>query len=97
MGLRILHGADFGDGLLDTCVLKCSDRLQLVKHSAMTALKQHGNGGDVIYRQGKEITVSSDAPGIKTEIDGDPGPPLPVHIKVIPHAVNVMVPKGPRE
>jgi len=32
--------------------------------------------------------------GVTTEIDGDPGPPLPVEIKVIPEAVNVMVPKN---
>ncbi|UCG55632.1 MAG: NAD(+)/NADH kinase [Phycisphaerales bacterium] len=97
MGLRILHSADFGDGLLDVCIFKCMDRLQLVKLSAMTALKQHGNGADFIYRQGKEIVVSSATTGIKTEIDGDPGPPLPVHIKVIPHAVNVIVPRRSHE
>jgi diacylglycerol kinase family enzyme len=50
-------------------------------------------GGDVIYRQGKKITVTSDA-DIATEIDGDPGPSLPVEINVIPHAVRVIVAEG---
>ena len=49
---------------------------------------------DVIYRQGKKISVSSEAACVSTEIDGDPGPALPVQINVIPHAVNVMVPEG---
>jgi YegS/Rv2252/BmrU family lipid kinase len=94
MGLKILQHADFGDGLLDVCIYKCASQLHLAKHSAMTVLKRHAKGRDVIYRQGKDICVSSDDTGIMTEIDGDPGPPLPAQITVIPHAVNVMVPQG---
>jgi YegS/Rv2252/BmrU family lipid kinase len=96
VGLQVLHNADFGDGLLDVCIYKCASRLHLVKHSVMTALKQHSTGRDVIYRQGKNINVSSQFSGIATEIDGDPGPDLPIQIKVIPQAVNVMVPEGAR-
>ena len=57
-------------------------------------LKHHAARGDVIYRQGKDITVSSNIAGIQTEIDGDPGPALPVKINVIRHAVNCIVPEG---
>ena len=91
VGLGILHNADFGDGLLDVCIYKCESKVHLVKHSVMTVLKRHTFGADVIYKQGKEITVSSKYSDIDTEIDGDPGLPLPVNIKVIPQAVNVMV------
>ena len=94
VGLQILHYADYGDGLLDVCVYKCSSQLHLVKHSLMTVLKHHADAGDVTYRQGKNICVSSENDRIRTEIDGDPGPPLPVKITVIPHAVNCMVPEG---
>ena len=94
MGLQILHYADFGDGLLDVCIYKCASRIRLVKHSAMTILKQHADSSDVIYRQGKCIAVSSEIAGIETEIDGDPGPALPAQIEIIPQAVNVMVPEG---
>ncbi len=93
-GLHILRNADFGDGLLDICIYKCASRLRLIKHSIMTVLKQHVYGSDVIYRQGKDIRVSSDMGGIRSEIDGDPGPALPVEIKVIPQAVNCIVPEG---
>jgi len=96
VGLHILRRADFGDGLLDVCIYKCASRVHLVKHAVMTVLKQHADSGDVIYRQGKNITVSSEAANIDTEIDGDPGPALPVQLKVIPQAVNVMVPEGAR-
>ena len=94
MGLQILHHADFGDGLLDVCIYKCASRVHLLKHSVMTVLKQHAASGDVIYRQGKNITVSSETAHIETEIDGDPGPDLPMEITVIPQAVSVMVPEG---
>ena len=94
LGVQILHHANFSDGLLDVCIYKCASRLRVLKHSLMTILKQHAHSGDVIYRQGKDITVSSEAADIKTEIDGDPGPPLPIQIKVIPKAVNCIVPEG---
>ncbi len=92
-GLQILRHADFSDGLLDVCIYECSSRVRLLKHSAETVLKQHAYCSDVIYRQGKSISVSSKTACVRTEIDGDPGPPLPVQINVIPHAVNVMVPE----
>ena len=94
VGLQILHYADFGDGLLDVCIYKCASRVHLLKHSLMTVFKQHAFGSDVIYRQGKDISVSSETADMATEIDGDPGPALPVQIKVIPRAVNCLVPEG---
>ncbi|MCK5225456.1 MAG: diacylglycerol kinase family lipid kinase, partial [Planctomycetes bacterium] len=94
VGLQILHNADFSDGLLDVCIYKCASHGHLLKHSVMTVLKQHANCSDVIYRQGKNIVVSSKAVGIQTEIDGDPGPALPVRIDVIPKAVKVMIPEN---
>jgi YegS/Rv2252/BmrU family lipid kinase len=92
-GLYILRHADISDGLLDVCIYKCSHKPHLVKHSIMTLLKRHVYGKDVIYQQGKTVTVSSDSNQIEAEIDGDPGPSLPVKIEIIPNAVNVMVKK----
>jgi diacylglycerol kinase (ATP) len=96
IGLEILHYADFGDGLLDVCIYKCSNRPHLIKHSVCTVLKKHSGRGDVIYRQGKQIQISSDYTGIATEIDGDPGPALPVEINVIPQAITLLVPQDAR-
>ena len=94
VGLQILRNADYGDGLLDVCIYKCASKVRLAKHSIMTVLKKHSKAGDVIYRQGKNITVSSITNSVMTEIDGDPGPSLPVHIEVIPEAVNCIVPEN---
>ncbi len=94
IGLQILHYADFGDGLLDICIYKCGTKPHLIKHSIMTVLKHHSNCRDVIYHQGKNVIISSDNNDIRTEIDGDPGPALPVRIHVIPQAIKCLVPEG---
>lgn len=96
VGLQLLHDADFGDGLLDVCIYKCRSKIHLIKHSIMTVLKRHTNCSDVIYRQGKNITVTSDMDHVESEIDGDPGSGLPAQIEIIPHAVKVMVPENAR-
>jgi len=94
IGLEICRYADYGDGLLDVCIYKCASRTGLVRHSLMTVLKRHADMPSVIYRQAKNIRVSSSADDIRTQIDGDPGPGLPMEISIIPQAVNVMVPKN---
>jgi YegS/Rv2252/BmrU family lipid kinase len=93
VGLQILHYADYGDGLLDVCIYKCAGQAHLIKHSLMTALKRQANRPDVIYKQAKNIKVSSTVP-MTSELDGDPGPGLPLEISVLPQAIKVMVPKG---
>lgn len=92
IGLQILRRADFGDGLLDVCIYKCASQLHLLKHSLMTIMKRNANKKDVVYKQGKNIQVSSTDNRIKTQIDGDPGPELPMQIDIIAQAVQVMVP-----
>jgi diacylglycerol kinase (ATP) len=94
LGLNILYRADYSDGLLDICIYKCSSHLHLLKHSVLTLAKRHWKENDVIYLQAKNVTVTAESDNIKTEIDGDPGPRLPVNIEVVPQAVKVLVPKG---
>ncbi|MBN1974035.1 MAG: diacylglycerol kinase family lipid kinase [Sedimentisphaerales bacterium] len=94
IGLQILHNANYSDGLLDICIYKCASQSHLVKHSLMTIVKHHSNCRDVIYRQGKKISIISDTDRIRTEIDGDPGPSLPAAINVIPNAVQCIVPEN---
>lgn len=96
IGLQILRDADVGDGLLDVCIFKCAHRPHLLKHALMTVLKRHTQGKDVIYQQGKEVKVTSPYKKTKSEVDGDPGPALPVEIGIIPQAIQVMTPKGIR-
>jgi diacylglycerol kinase family enzyme len=62
----------------------------------MTIFQRHHGSRNVIYRQGKNIIVGSKNPELATEVDGDPGPDVPVRITVIPKAVRMMVPEGAR-
>jgi YegS/Rv2252/BmrU family lipid kinase len=96
LGLQILPLADFGDGLLDVCAYRCASHLRLLKYSLYTVLKRHVRCRDVVYRQAKKIVVTSAAADMKTQIDGDPGPSLPMQIDVMPGAVNFLVPEGAR-
>jgi len=91
IGLPILQIADFGDGLLDMCIYKCSNKITLMYLSLMTVLKCHRKSKNVIYKQCKKIKISSES-FTRTEIDGDPGPELPLEITIIPQAVKVLVP-----
>lgn len=94
VGLQILQRADYGDGLLDVCIYRCSSKPHLAKHSLMTVFKRHTAGRDVVYAQARTVHVTALEPDVATEIDGDPGPGLPLDISIIPHAVKVIVPKG---
>lgn len=94
LGLNILHKADYSDGLLDVCIYKCRSHVHLLKHSVLTIAKRHWKKNDVISLQAKKVTVAAESEAIATEIDGDPGPRLPVNIEVVPRAVKVLVPQG---
>jgi diacylglycerol kinase family enzyme len=96
MGLQLLHYADYGDGLLDICVYKCTSRMRLLKQFFLTILKQQYKLPDAICTQGKVITIRSKVVGIPVEIDGDPGPPLPLEIGILPQAVKVLIPQNRR-
>jgi len=58
----------------------------------MTVLKMHADKSGVVYRQGKIVEVSSPSGRVDTQIDGDPGPQLPLKIEIIPQAVKLLVP-----
>ena len=91
LGLPILQLANYGDGLLDVCIYRCSNKPVLILNSLMTVLKSHRKSKNVIYKQCKKIKIYSDSP-MKTELDGDPGPQLPLEVTIIPQAVKILVP-----
>ena len=92
IGLKILAEADYSDGLLDICIYDCKSHLRLLRHSMFTVLKKHKKSSHVVYAKGKNIKITSDSE-IHTQLDGDPGPSLPMEIKVIPKAVKLLVSK----
>ena len=94
IGLGICTTADFGDGLLDVCIFRCHDQAHLIGHSVNVILKRHTKSKNVIYTQGKSIQVTPVESPVFCQVDGDPGPALPADIKIIPQAIQVLVPPG---
>jgi diacylglycerol kinase (ATP) len=94
IGLEILHKADYSDGLLDVCVFRCANCWSLLKHAVMTVLKQNHRCKNTLYIQARSVRVESEQENIPTELDGDPGPALPMDISIIPQAIQVIVPSG---
>ena len=43
----------------------------------------------------RRIVIRSNEPDMFSQIDGDPGPALPLHIEVVPSAARVITPPAP--
>ena len=86
---------DVSDGLLDVVVLRKAN-LSLLKLAVVTLLKRErsDNVELVEHWQGKDISVSS-SPKQMIQYDGELLEKLPLlHIKVVPGAIKVVVPKA---
>lgn len=94
MGLHILKNANYSDGLLDVCIYRCKNRVTLLKDAFLTVTKSHTKLGSVIYKQGVCVKITPVKGKMYSQIDGDPGPELPIEIRVIPAAIKMVVPKG---
>ena len=88
-GLRLLKDADFSDGLLDVCIFPCKGKGDILKYLSMTMLQIHTNASEVVYVKCRKLKVEPLNDVVLTQIDGDPGPQLPLDIEVAAAAVNV--------
>jgi len=84
---------DVSDGFLDVVVVRKAN-LSLLKLMVVTLLKRErpDNLELVAHWQGKDISVSS-SPKQRVQCDGELIETIPLHIKVIPGAIKVLVPK----
>jgi diacylglycerol kinase (ATP) len=84
---------DVSDGLLDVVVVREAN-LNLLKLMAVTLLKRErpDNLELVEHWQGKDISVSS-SPRQTIQYDGEVLEDMALHIKVIPQAIRVLVPR----
>jgi diacylglycerol kinase (ATP) len=84
---------DVSDGFLDVIVLRKAN-LSLFKHIVVTWLKRErpDNLELVKHWQGKDISVSS-SPKQTVQCDGEVLEKVPLHIKIIPGAIKVLVPQ----
>jgi len=91
VGLPINRNADWSDGLLDLTVFRMRQRRQLLFHSAATLLNCHHRRPSVTQIRSRRIQVSC-ATSTFVQLDGDPGPLLPLDIHVIPAAARILLP-----
>ncbi|WP_314619889.1 hypothetical protein [uncultured Selenomonas sp.] len=45
---------------------------------------------NVLYLQASEFHIEADAP-LLSDVDGEQGPPLPMHVEVMPRAIELFV------
>ncbi|ARN55827.1 class IV adenylate cyclase [Sedimentisphaera salicampi] len=89
-GMRILSEADYNDGLLDLCIMPCENKNDLLRYIVMSLFQMNSYCTENIYRQCRNISITSLGGSVVSQIDGDPGPKLPLEIKVLPSAVKVL-------
>jgi len=89
LGMRILHRAEYDDGLLDICVFPCANRRQLAAHAVRILLHQHTDRRRTLYHQGKRIRITSNT-SVPLQVDGDAGGELPATCSILPSAVQFL-------
>jgi diacylglycerol kinase (ATP) len=85
--------ADNSDGLLDVLVLYRQSYMEMLPLFMQMASGDHLNSGKITYFQTSrlEIATRGTSPA-QLDLDGEPGPFLPVSIEVVPSAVSILVP-----
>lgn len=92
VGLPIVPHADCSDGRLDVCIYKCRRRRELLLHAIRTVVHQAQCSANVYRFNCTNLTISSSESHVPVQIDGDPGPSLPLKITIIPAAARVLTP-----
>jgi diacylglycerol kinase (ATP) len=87
---RLAPEADILDGLLDVVLIKNADLAELANIFVNVLTGEHIKHPKVIYYKTKELTINSQK-DIFLDIDGEFGGKLPVHFKVIPKGLKILV------
>ena len=95
MGLPVVPGADPSDGLLKVSVYRYRRHRQLFAHALRTICHCAARSPLVSYHDVKTLRIESPDADVAVQIDGDPGPALPLDIEIEPNAVRVLTPPPP--
>ena len=80
------------DGYIDVCIFFARSRIERLKQAALSLLGYHVHLNSVLYRRAKWLELVS-SPRVLVHVDGEPICLTPVSARVIPHSLNVVVPK----
>ncbi|MEP7288378.1 MAG: diacylglycerol kinase family protein [Chloroflexota bacterium] len=90
-GLSLAPSIDVSDGLLDVIVINKADLGSIL--GVMRSVVTHNEDESVLQHwQAREINVVADPPQ-SVQMDGEIIGQTPLHVKVIPEAVNIIIPK----
>jgi YegS/Rv2252/BmrU family lipid kinase len=83
--------ARIDDGLLDVFVFKGLGFPYAMRHLVKILVQRHMQDPQVVYRRARHIEVQTER-AVPVQVDGDPIATTPVTIKVVPHALRILVP-----
>jgi diacylglycerol kinase (ATP) len=89
-GLRIAHGAELDDGMLDVVIIKPMDKVSLLR--TYPSLYTGGHTKHPRYEHHRVQTVTVAAPGV-AYADGERLGSLPLTVAVVPGALRVLAPR----
>jgi YegS/Rv2252/BmrU family lipid kinase len=95
-GMRLAPDARLDDGLLDVVQITGASRARLLRGLARTADGTHVEDEHVEVATAREVTIRSTSPEalrLTAYADGEQVAPLPLRVRVVPGAVDVVVPR----
>lgn len=88
----LIPDAAVDDGLLHCFIIKDLNIFNTLTVSVSLLLGNLKNHKDVVYFTAKHVSVSSTA-SVRTNVDGEEGPSLPITLSVLPRHIQVIVPE----
>ena len=92
-GFRFAPDADPCDGLLDVCVHRRKGILQTVRFLWNVVRGSHlKRSASRVVKLDRPFRIEADAPGVRYQLDGEPGGLLPVEIETVSRGLTVLLP-----
>lgn len=92
-GVKVTPDARPDDGLLDLCILPSRSKADYYRFAMLGLLGWHLRHPEVVVTQIRAAVTVSEPP-VPTQMDGELTPPTPVSVRVIPHAIPVLLPSA---
>ena len=90
-GLRITHGAEIDDGMLDVVIIKPMSKAELVRTYPKLYTGKHVTHPQYEHHRVRTVTVAS--AGVVAYADGERVGPLPLTVDVVPKSLRVLAPR----
>ncbi len=89
--LRVSPEAQLDDGLLDVCIFRGQNFLDVWRHFVLLLAGRHETSSHIEMLRGQRIQILGEKP-MPVHLDGDPAGTTPVDIQVVPRAIELIVP-----